>query len=120
MGAGSNCRRCVEILNVYDMAGGDDQIFISIQVYIEEYRLPGPIGRRHSAQVCNLFEGAIAPGAREGIVDHLGTAVDPAGIEHEGRVGNLTKAKPVIAAEHIDDQKIKISVAIYIREIDAH
>ena len=67
----ANLRGRIQVLNVPRMAGGDKQIFVAVQVHVEEHRLPRPIRCRHTGIIGDLGERAVASADKQRVAHEL-------------------------------------------------
>src|SRR6185503_17975322 len=50
----------IQILDIANVTGGDEQVIVTIEVDIEKYGRPGPIARLNARKVRNFGVGAVA------------------------------------------------------------
>src|SRR5262245_30258049 len=103
------------------MSCGDEDIFVAIEIDIQEDRRPRPLRGLDPAQMRNLRIRPVAAIQLEHVpFEMCALKCARARLEegvHELALGNTSTAIP---AEHVHYQEIVIPVAIDIREINAH
>ena len=96
-------------------------IFKAIQVHVHEHDAPGPFTRLQSAELRNLGVSPITAIQEQRVALHLRAAV---GLRHVLGILACHRALPhparVVAAQHIEDEKVVGTVAIDVGKIDAH
>src|SRR5688572_24448731 len=111
----------VEILRVEEVARRHQQVFVTVEVHVEERDRPRPGGGFDSREVSDFRIGAVAAIPMKGVAVVLRAIVEDA---EDRRVG-LYSAElhhPPLAAriEHVGNKDVIAAVAVDVSEIDAH
>ena len=119
--ARSNLLLRIEVLHIFRVTGRNENVFVTVEINIQENRRPRPIGGRHSSIVGEFNESAVASVVEKGIAHDLRAVFDFTHGRGCGRLGkNLAFAEAKVAAEHVDYENVEIAGAIEVGEIDAH
>ena len=103
------------------MAVGDEQVVVSVQVDIEEHRLPRPVARLDPGVAADLGEGAVAAIPKQRVARHQ-QAVGQAARHGGARIvwAGLRQARGGVAAEHLHHEKVGVAVAVDVGEVRPH
>ena len=77
----------IDVLHVLGVAGGDEEVFVAVEVDVEEDGGPGPFGSLDAGEVRDFGVGAVAAIEEEGIAHDLRAVVDRADGRGHGRLG---------------------------------
>ena len=93
----------------------------AVEVDVEKDAAPRPLGSSHAGEVRHLGVGAVAACDVKAVSPALRLVGEIAG--GATRAGNralLREASLVTAAEHLDDEKVIVSVAVDVGKVNAH
>ena len=104
------------------MAGSQEQIFVAVEIYVEEGAAPGPLRGIDAGGLGYLGEGAVAPVEEERVLHLLRPVVDvpDAGKNRRLHPRLLRLATAVIPAEHVGLENVHVAVAIDVRDRQGH
>ena len=111
----------VSVLGVTPMAGGDEQVFVSVEVNVEEHRTPRPVRGAEAAALGEFGVSAVAAAEEEHVARELRPiAGHDANLGEGHRVHHLDLPPPMFAAEHVGHKEIVLPVAIDVRKVHSH
>ena len=111
----------VEVVGVELEPVGHEYVLPTIEVDIKENTAPRPLGSGHAGKVGGLSEGAVATVDVEAVAPALRLVRKVAGSHRITRnCALLREAAAVISAEHLDNKKVVVTVAVDVGEIHTH
>ena len=111
----------VEVVGVELEPVGHEYVLPTIEVDIKENTAPGPLRRGHAGKVGGLRKGAVASTDVEAIAAALRLVCEVARSHRIARNGALLReAAAVISAEHLDNKKVVVTVAVDVGEVYTH
>ena len=116
-----NTLKRVRVTHVPPMAVYREEIFVAIEIHVEERRTPCPVGRRNAGVVGDLRPGAIAPTELQRVPHPLRTIVHEPyrfGQRHVRGELPLTLGEP--RAHHVGGKEVDDPIAVHVGEIHRH
>ena len=111
----------IPILHIKGVTVDYKNVFKAVQIHIEEDRLPRPLGRLDSTETGDLRVRSVTAIPEERIARDLGTVLEPSWDGNRRRHRpDLPHPARVLAAHHLDHEKIQPSVAIDVSKINSH
>ncbi len=102
------------------MAGGGEDVLVTVQVHVQEQHVPRPVGGLDSRIGRDLLEGPVAAVPEQRVALPLGAIVDPRGEFGQGRVRGDLRLAARPPAQHVHNQDIDVAVAVHVGEVDRH
>ena len=111
----------VGIADVPTVSVHDEEIFVAIEVHVEERGPPRPVRCCHSGKIGNLCPRAVSTRQLECIAHPLAAVSGEADLLGQRRVrGNLALSGGERGAEHVRREKVDVPVAVHIRKVHRH
>ena len=111
----------VEVVGVKLEPIGHEYVLPTIEVDIKENTAPRPLRRGHAGKVGSLRKGAVSSTDVEAIAAALRLVREVAGSHRISRNGALLReAAAVICAEHLDNKKVVVAIAVDVGEVHTH
>ena len=111
----------IEVLEVAEHAVGHQNVLVTVQIHIEQHRVPGPLRSLQAGVVSDLGKGAVAPVELERVLEMQWPVVNqPDRAKDRRHAGNLDLPVARLAADHVDDVKIHVAVPVQIAEVHPH
>ena len=121
MGRRFRTTRHIAVVHVVQMTVGDEEVFPSVEVHIEEEGGPRPSARRHSGGQRNLRPGPVTPVPVEAVARNiLPGRKDPRRPLHRRHRTGGAQVLGQLAPMHLHGDKVEIPVAVEVREIHPH
>ena len=114
-------RMAVLIHHVEFEAVGEQQVFVTVEVHIEEQGGPGPVGSGQTRHPSHLGVVATGPAQEEGVAVELGTALGQFQLGQGGAIPDqLGHPGPVFPGQHVHHEEVVVTVPIDVGKIHAH
>src|SRR6266513_2858138 len=116
-----DARLRVRVSGVKAVAARDQDVFVAIQIDVQENRTPGPTCGVQAAGLADLGIASIAAVDENRVAFYLGPLLPETNTRSlYTHPGGLRNASEVFRAEHVQHNKVVESIAINIGEINAH
>ena len=100
---------------------GEQQVFVAIEVDIEEQGGPSPVGGRQTCHPSHIRKVPARTPQEEGVSVELRPRLGEIQLSQRGTIPNqLGHSKPVFPGQHVDDKEIVVSVPVDVGEINPH
>ena len=100
---------------------GEQQVFVAIEVDIEEQGGPSPVGGRQTCHPSHVGKVPARTPQEESVSVELRPRLGEIQLSQRGTIPNqLGHPKPVFPGQHVDDEEIVVSVPVDVGEINPH
>ena len=100
---------------------GEQQVFVTVEVHIEEQGGPGPVGSGQTRHPGHLGVVTTGSAQEEGVAVELGTALGQFQLGQGGAIPNqLSHPGPMFPSQHVHHEEVVVAIPIDVGEIDAH
>jgi hypothetical protein len=111
----------IDVHHVAFVAGGENDVFVAVEIDVDQDRAPGPTGCLRLAVPPNLGISAVATIQTERVAGVLRAVVDGADFEEDRRnVSNAQLPAGVLLHHHVRDKNIHEPVTVEVADIDSH
>ena len=110
----------IRVHHVPQVARGRQDVFVPVQVNVEEQGVPRPVGCLDPCVAGDLRERPVPSVPQQRVALPLGAVVDLSDQFGQRRVGGDLGLAAWPATQHVDHQDIHVAVSIHVREIDRH
>ena len=110
----------VRVHDVPQVPRGDEQVFVAVEIHVEELGAPGPVGSLDPGVARELREGAVAAVPEKRVALPLGSVIDLPDQLGQGRVRRDLGLAARAAAQHIRDEDVHVPVPVDVGEIHCH